>query len=69
MPIFDYRCKDCGEEFELLVGNNSGEEEKKCTKCKSTNIDRMYSSFGVNMNTKQDLPECPTCNTGTCGLN
>jgi putative FmdB family regulatory protein len=69
MPIFDYRCKDCGEEFDLLIGKNASEEEKKCTKCGSKKIERKYSSFGVNMNNKPDIPSCPTCSTGTCNLN
>jgi len=68
MPIFDYKCRDCGEEFDLLVGSNSGEEEK-CIKCGSKNIERKYSSFGVNMNYKSEAPSCPTCSTGTCNLN
>lgn len=68
MPIFDYVCKDCNAEFDLLVGKNAQEEEKKCIKCGSTNISRKFSSFGLNINHGKDLNSCPTCTTGTCGL-
>lgn len=42
MPIFEYECIDCGNEFEHLhIGNDSG--PFKCQKCGSTNIVRVFS--------------------------
>ncbi len=33
MPIYEYRCQDCGEKFEKLVRGNSGQPELTCPNC------------------------------------
>ncbi len=40
MPIFDYICKECDNEFEALV---RGSVPAKCPKCGSENLDRQLS--------------------------
>lgn len=42
MPIFEFVCNSCGEEFEELV---FGKQSIKCPKCKSPDIIRKISSF------------------------
>ena len=42
MPIFEYKCDDCGEEFEEIV-LGSGEAEIPCPKCKSVNTAKLMS--------------------------
>ena len=43
MPLFEYQCAACGEEFEELV---SGKNEKvTCPECKSDNVSRKLSVF------------------------
>lgn len=42
MPIREYRCELCGEEFESLVGTD---EIVFCPSCHSTDIQRMVSNF------------------------
>ena len=32
MPIYEYRCKGCGEKFEALVFNR--DDKVSCPKCK-----------------------------------
>jgi putative FmdB family regulatory protein len=49
MPLFEYRCKDCGEKFETLVLSSS--EEIECPKCGSKKTEKqmsMFASAGVN---------------------
>lgn len=43
MPIYEYVCRECGEEFELLVINKS--EEIKCPKCGSPKLEQQVSGF------------------------
>ena len=40
MPIFEYRCKDCGSEFETLVRASTTPE---CPKCASISLDKLLS--------------------------
>lgn len=42
MPIYDYRCKDCGEEFEQIVKFEI-QEPVKCDECQSENIEKLPS--------------------------
>ncbi len=40
MPIFEYRCTACAEEFERLV---RGSEAPECPACGETKVDRLLS--------------------------
>ena len=40
MPIFEYRCQDCGHTFELLVLKTTS---PACTKCQSASLERLLS--------------------------
>ena len=45
MPLFEYRCVSCGEEFELLV---RGAQTPTCCACGSATLDRLLTSFAVS---------------------
>ncbi len=45
MPIFDYKCNGCENEFEMLV--RSSEAVVQCEKCGSENVERKISAFSV----------------------
>lgn len=40
MPIFDYRCTQCNEQFEFLVLK---EENPTCSNCGSLDVKKVYS--------------------------
>ena len=42
MPIFEYVCRDCQHEFEILV---SGETRPRCPECESRKLDKQISRF------------------------
>ena len=42
MPLFDFRCDNCGEIFELLVATPS--EKPTCFACGSSNIQKLLSA-------------------------
>ena len=46
MPIFEYRCSACGDEFEHLVLNSS--PVPGCPLCGSENIEKMMSTSSVS---------------------
>jgi len=43
MPIYDYKCSECGNKFEILVMNKK--EEIICPACESSNIKKCLSTF------------------------
>jgi len=71
MPIFEYKCKKCGSEFEKLVTNSN--QKLICEKCASKNIEKMLSSFSAKVNEGRDrscsVSDCASCcPSGSCGL-
>jgi putative FmdB family regulatory protein len=46
MPIYEYRCTQCANEFELLVLRTS--PVPACPSCASQNIEQLLSGFAVN---------------------
>ena len=45
MPMYEYRCQECGDEFELLI--RSG-DAPRCPSCSGQNLERLLSMFAVN---------------------
>jgi len=43
MPIYEYHCENCGEDFEYLV---FGKEKPDCISCNSRKINRRVSACG-----------------------
>ncbi|MFN4132299.1 MAG: FmdB family zinc ribbon protein [Caldimicrobium sp.] len=75
MPIFEFKCLDCGEEFELLLKNKEESASVVCKKCGSSKIERLFSvvhsllkgDFSPSKTTdKPRIAESHTCPTGSC---
>lgn len=74
MPIYSYKCKECGEISEFLVNVSSEKEELLCKKCKSEKMEKQIAtSFSVGSARSSEAPVCSSgacgCNSGTCRLN
>ncbi len=62
MPIYEYRCSECGEKFEKLVRSmNNPTSEVKCPKCGGRNVEKLLSSFGVQVSGSSSASACPFC--------
>ena len=48
MPIYEYRCGQCGHEFEVLQ-KISDAPVKKCPKCNSNNPQRLVSAAAFKL--------------------
>lgn len=46
MPIFEYRCPECGTAFEKLVLTRD-EKRFECPKCGSKDTERLFSTFAM----------------------
>ena len=45
MPIYEFKCKKCGNEFEYLCFNSSDEENAECPKCGAQETEKLLSCF------------------------
>lgn len=45
MPLYEFKCLACGDQFERLV---RGEAPPECPTCHSNELERLLSSFGVS---------------------
>ena len=43
MPLYEYRCQDCGEKFEKLTRIGSRDQEVTCPLCGSSRTKRAIS--------------------------
>ncbi|MEM7645681.1 MAG: zinc ribbon domain-containing protein [Pseudomonadota bacterium] len=51
MPIFNYQCKDCGEDFDYSIYHS--EDSPTCPKCLSENLEKKVSGFSVGQRTEK----------------
>ncbi|MDY0058778.1 MAG: zinc ribbon domain-containing protein [Myxococcota bacterium] len=50
MPIYEYRCRQCGQPFEKLVRVTTPLEEVECPHCGQRDAERrlsLFASFGA----------------------
>ena len=45
MPLFDFRCKNCNQEFEALVRTG---DVPQCPSCHGLDLERLLSTFAVD---------------------
>ena len=74
MPIYEYRCEDCGSKFEKLV-RRAEADQVACPSCGQTHLRQELSTFAAHANGHSkaaDMPVCPSgrcSNPGMCGMN
>jgi putative FmdB family regulatory protein len=45
MPLYDFHCRSCGEEFERLV---RGDDIAECPSCSGHDVERLPSTFALS---------------------
>ncbi|MBO5781988.1 MAG: zinc ribbon domain-containing protein [Opitutales bacterium] len=67
MPIFEYKCKKCGEVFEVVLV--SSRQKPKCPACKSSSLEKLISAFSPapSQKSKRGCPEGHGECCGNCG--
>jgi len=74
MPLFEYTCRQCNHDFELLVRNADAPE---CPSCHSQELERRLSVFAAHTAGAASRPTaagpCGTCGDprgpGSCAIN
>jgi len=62
MPLYEYACKECDHEFEVLV---RASETPACPSCHSTELQRRLSVFAARAQGMSDPAPIGAC--GRCG--
>lgn len=65
MPIYEYACQSCRQEFELLI---RGTETPECPGCGTKKLEKLLSVPAAHVGGKSQLPVCETPAAGGCGL-
>ncbi len=76
MPIYEYRCDDCGAEFEKRVARAADSGGVECPSCGEKHLTMRLSTFAAVTGSaagQDSAPACPSAgccpNSGMCGLN
>jgi putative FmdB family regulatory protein len=67
MPVYEYRCAECGEQFELFLRSATQKAVPICPKCGSVEVEKALSLFGLggaSGSSKTSAASCgPTAST------
>ncbi|MBN1811206.1 MAG: zinc ribbon domain-containing protein [Anaerolineae bacterium] len=67
MPVYEYRCAECGEKFDLFLRSAMQKAAPICPKCGSSEVEKAISLFGVggaSGSSKASAASCgPTAST------
>ena len=80
MPIYEYKCLECGRTSEFLVGVGSEDVSLQCSHCGSDQLHKIFSTYTVQRSGASSGPqhgktccgreercsEPPCGETGTC---
>jgi putative FmdB family regulatory protein len=68
MPLFEYRCRECGHQFEFLTRSTL---TPACPKCESQQLEKQLSVFAVGGSSSgagaQVAPDSPCASCGIPG--
>ncbi|MFZ0448976.1 MAG: zinc ribbon domain-containing protein [Desulfatiglandaceae bacterium] len=68
MPIYEYRCEKCNEEFETIVFGN--DEDVTCPHCNCGDVHRLMSACGFKSGNSytpsKGTSGCASCSSGNC---
>lgn len=64
MPIYEYKCKKCGNKFELRLGFNHDKKSIKCPGCNSQDPERIFSPFMTGASSRGPSSAGSSCSPG-----
>jgi putative FmdB family regulatory protein len=64
MPVYEYRCSECGERFELFVRSAARQSLPICPRCGSTEVHKSISLFGVGGSAGNSKTGAASCGPG-----
>jgi len=70
MPLYEYACRECDRQFELIRAMNDADKIIECAYCKSKDTHRVLSVFFAQSGGKSLAGSgsgCGSCAGGNCG--
>jgi putative FmdB family regulatory protein len=68
MPIYEYKCLKCDEEFEALVFRS--DDKVACPHCKADKLERLMSACGFksgeSFTPSSGSSGCASCSSSSC---
>jgi putative FmdB family regulatory protein len=65
MPIYEYRCDECGQAFEMIRSASENDEGLHCPACKSPKVTRLMSVFSSHQTSdSSSAGSAPSCGPG-----
>ncbi len=64
MPLFEYKCRECGKPFDELVSHP--DDPVACPFCKSSNAEKQLSVFAASIGGSSSASATP-CGQPSCG--
>lgn len=64
MPIYEYRCQDCGARFEKLMRRQVEQADLACPECGGTRLTPELSVFAAHRGASKPASSSPTCPAG-----
>jgi putative FmdB family regulatory protein len=69
MPLYEYRCQQCGKRFEVLQKSGAGSDGVACPGCGSSEVAKQLSTFAASVSSGSSggtLP-CGASSSAGCG--
>lgn len=64
MPLYEYRCKACGHEFEDMRRSCDADAQENCPKCGKPKLQRLMSSFATGGSGSGGFSTGSSCGSG-----
>ena len=64
MPLFEYACRECDRQFEVLV---RASDTPECPSCHGSSLERQLSVFAAHTSAPSAAAPMPAGPCGACG--
>ncbi len=67
MPLYEYRCPECGDRFEQLRRMQDADQPVECPQCHSKRPERQLSTFAGRVASSMAPAPCGAPSSKACG--
>lgn len=67
MPIYEYHCETCQDDFEVLVRTSADRDHVACPSCESGQVTKKFSAFATTTTADQGAIGSPAAMSRGCG--